>query len=364
MWQGQATRLRSQQVPDIVFAIPGDPDQRTGGYIYDRRLLQGLAELGWSVRPLRLPDGFPDPTPDVFEQSAKLLAGLPDGQLVLIDGLAFGAMPDVLGDHADRLALVALVHHPLGYETGVSPKRAQFLIESERRALRHARHILVTSVTTARTLVDAFDIAAPRICVALPGTDPAPIAQGSHSDTIQLMAVGTIVPRKNFVGLIDALAPWRGIAWELTIAGSPDRDPEEAGRLRVRIKETDLQGRIKLPGEVKRDALADLLDKSDLFVSSSHYEGFGMALAEAVARGLPVVAVAGGAVGDWMDPRGALLASPDELNAFSEALGRVLADPTLLSQLRTGALAARNRLPTWANCAAEADAMLRGAGAQ
>ena len=129
------SRRRCRGVPELAFAVPGDPDQRTGGYLYDRRLAAELPALGWEVRPLRLPERFPFPDPADLDETDRLLARLPDGLPVLVDGLAFGAMPEVAARHAARLRLVALVHHPLGYETGLAPDVAARLIERERAAL-------------------------------------------------------------------------------------------------------------------------------------------------------------------------------------------------------------------------------------
>ena len=348
-------------MPELVFAVPGDPHQRTGGYLYDRRLAAELAEFGWQITPLRLPDDFPAPSARSLAATDALLAALPDGKLVMIDGLALGAMPDLAERHGPRLPLVALVHHPLGYEAGLSVERADALIASERAALAHARRVLVTSSSTKSTLVAEFGVPAERIAAALPGTDPAPPADGSGGAGLAMLAIGQVLPRKDFPALIEALAPWRDYAWTLLIAGSMGRDPAEAARLRDAIDRHGFVDRVTLVGEVDADALAGLLHRTDLFVSSSRYEGFGMAIAEAVARGLPVVAVAGGAVAEWLDPKGAILVPPDRPEALSEALGKVVGDPDELSRLREGAAVTRQDLPTWQRCAQAASSLLHEA---
>ncbi|WP_235031377.1 glycosyltransferase family 4 protein [Geminicoccus flavidas] len=343
---------------EFAFAIPGDPDQRTGGYLYDRRLAAELPRQGWQVRPVRLPDGFPFPDAAELAATDRLLADLPDDMPVMVDGLAFGAMPEVAARHAARLRLVALVHHPLGYETGLSPQVAERLVESERAALGHARHVVVTSTTTAQTLATAFSVAEARLAVALPGTDPLPAAVGSGDAAPALLAVGSVLPRKDFPALVDALASLGDLPWRLVIAGSLTRDPFEADRLRATIRRHGLSERVTLAGEVAADELRALLHRSDLFVSSSRYEGFGMALAEAAAAGLPVVAVAGGAVADWMHPDAAVLVPPDRPDELALALSSVLAGPDRRHRLRTAALTARARLPDWAACAAAVAAAL------
>ena len=140
---------------EVVFAIPGDITLPTGGYAYDREVLALLPTMGIEVRHVELPGGFPDPSPDDLARTAAQIAATPSGTVLLIDGLAYGAMPAALIDGFDR-PIVALVHHPLCLEAGVAPERAETLRALETAALARAARVIVTSPTTARTLVDGF----------------------------------------------------------------------------------------------------------------------------------------------------------------------------------------------------------------
>ncbi len=77
----------------------------TGGYGYDRQIIAGLRELGWQVTVHSLDASFPFPTASALEQARSVFAGLPDDACVLVDGLAFGALPEVLAPHARRTAI-------------------------------------------------------------------------------------------------------------------------------------------------------------------------------------------------------------------------------------------------------------------
>ena len=103
---------------DLVVVAPGPIDSRTGGYEYDRRIIAGLRQRGWTVAVRELDASFPHPTPAARDDASRQLASLPDEAAVLIDGLAFGALPKEVEREASRLKMIALVHMPLAAATG------------------------------------------------------------------------------------------------------------------------------------------------------------------------------------------------------------------------------------------------------
>ena len=115
-----------------------------------------------------------------------------------------------------------------------------------------------------------------------------------------------------------------------------------------------------LTGELSAEALDAAYDGADLVVSSSRYEGFGMALAEALARGLPIVAADGGAVGSWLPVDAAVLVEPGDVDALAGALRGLLDDPERLGALGAGARRAREHLPRWSDTARAVATALRG----
>lgn len=342
----------------LVLAFPGDLETRTGGYVYDRRLALELEAQGWAVERLSLPAGFPFPSAPELAASARALAGLPEGSTVLIDGLALGAMPEIVAAEARRLDLVGLVHHPLCLETGLSPAQAEALRASEGQALKAVRHVIVTSPMTARTVAELWGIAAERITVALPGTEPAPLARGSGGPGVRMVYVASVTARKAHGLLVEALAGLEEHAWELACTGSLERDLPTVAALRAAIARTGLEERIRLLGEVDEAGLGELYATADLCVSASLYEGYGMAITEALARGLPVVAAAGGAVADTVPPEAGILVPPGDVAALRAALACFLSDPRCRARVIEGAHAARGRLPRWADTARAVGAAL------
>lgn len=333
-------------MPRLDFLIPGDPGTATGGYIYDRRIVQGLRRLGWDTQVQTLDGSFPRPTRQALDQARAVLARMPPGGLVMIDGLAMGAMPDVVAPEAQRLRLIALVHHPLAAETGLSEERARALRLSERRALETAFRVIATSRYTGGLLIE-LGVPAERIDVVEPGTDPAPLAQGAGSARLRLLCVATLTHRKGHAVLFEALGGLKDRDWRLTCAGSMDLNPETVAALRAQLERLGLSKRVALLGEVGEATLSELYARSDLFVLATRFEGYGMALAEALARGLPIVSTRTGAVSQTVPEGAGLLVPPNDPKSLAEALARIMADADLRLRLSEGARQAREGLPTW-----------------
>ncbi len=338
-------------MPEVVFAIPGDLATPTGGYRYDRRVIELLPEFGWNVRHLALPGDYPVPSRANLDETRRLLAATPADALLLIDGLAYGAMPLELIDQV-RCKIVALVHHPLALETGLKPERAEALSRSERAALARAVRVVVTSPSTADLLVRDFDVPANRISVAEPGTDPAPRARGG-SGPPRLLSVGSVTKRKGYDTLVAALALITDLAWESRIAGSLDRDPAATAALNDAIGCVGLDRRVRLLGTLDEQALAAEYDQALLFVLPSHFEGYGMAFAEALAHGLPVIGGMGGAVSATVPAEAGILVPPGDARALAEALRRLLADPSELARRSEAAWKHSQHLPRWRDTAAK-----------
>jgi len=317
------------------------------GYAYDRRMIAELGDLGWQIDLLNLGEGFPWPDEATRTTARTRLLAMPAGRTIVIDGLALGVLPETASQLAGRNPLLALVHHPLALEQGLSVERADALRASERAALAAVQGVVVTSAATARLVAADYGVPAGRITVARPGSDPAPLAQASQDGVVRLLSVGAVVPRKGFDVLIAALATLTDLSWRLTIAGDRTRDRDAAAQLDADIARHALGNRIAALGAVSPQRLAALYAEADVFVLASRFEGYGMAYAEALAHGLPVIGTSAGAIPDTVPPDAGLLVAPGDIPAFAQALRRVIGDAELRRRLADAARAAALRLPTW-----------------
>jgi glycosyltransferase involved in cell wall biosynthesis len=269
------------------------------------------------------------------------------GTPIVIDGLAFGVMPEIAAALRQDHPLVALVHHPLALESGIPAAEAEEFRRRERAALAQAHHVIVVSPSVAQRLAADFGVAPDKITVALPGNDVRPAARGSRDGSVALLAVGAVVRRKGYDVLVAALADLEDLHWRLTIAGDRTRAPAIVAALDDAIRRHALGRRITVAGAVSDQRLAELYAEADLFVLPSRFEGYGIAFAEAIAHGLPVIGTTAGAIPDTVPDDAGILLPPDDVAALAGALRRLIGDADARGRCAAAARAAAARLPTW-----------------
>lgn len=334
----------------VVFAIPGDIETRTGGYAYDRALLAGLRAQGVDVAHLPLGASFPEPTADDLSAAIAELSDLPADTIALVDALAYAVLPP---EALSMIAapLVALVHHPLADETGLSAKQRRAFEASEIAALAHASAVVTTSQTTADILTRRFAVPAEAITVALPGLDPAAFQQNRPVAPPSIVSVGTLIPRKGYDVLLGALSTLGDLMWTAHIVGSDARHPMLPAILRETAAEPPLAGRVHFHGELGVDAIRALFADATVFALASRNEGFGMVFAEAMAAGIPVVGCAAGAVPEVVPPEAGILVPIDDRNALARALRLMITDRPTRDRYAHAARKRAEALPSWPDSA-------------
>ncbi len=335
---------RSEPRP-LHFVVPGAIDQTTGGYIYDRRMVDGLRELGWRVLVHELAGRFPDPDAAARRSARDALARIGVGRAV-IDGLALLAF-DGLFDQGSRPPIMALVHHPLAREIGLDIQRRRRFADREPRLWRRLCGVIATSRATRREIL-AAGIQAARTIAVEPGMTLRRRQQlrPSHGVT-RLLAVGTLTPRKGHALLLAALAGLKHRSWRLLCLGSDARDRAHAARLRATVRARGLSRRVRFAGEAAPRRLERAYASAHLFALPSLHEGYGMAFAEALARGLPVVATRAGALVDLVPIRAGALVRPNDARGLRRVLRRLLDAPRRRHRMRLGALATARRFADW-----------------
>jgi glycosyltransferase involved in cell wall biosynthesis len=330
---------------EIAFVVPGRLSQLTGGYLFERHIVEGLRARGRLVRVIELSAQDPD-------AGSAALAGLAEGTRTVVDGLALAHLGDAVVPQMRRLRLVAFIHGPLARETDLSSAAARHAMLREARLLSRVRGIICPSRSTAAA-IEAYGVSLGRIAVVPPGTarpNRPPVVR--RGPVRALLCVANLVPRKGHAVLVEALARIRDLDWGLTCIGSLDRDPATARSIRSQISATGLGRHITLNGELPPHRVARAYQEADAFVLPSFHEGYGMVYAEAMVHGLPVIATTAGAIPETVPRQAGLLVPPGHPQALARALRRVIAEPAFAARLAAGSRAAGATLPGWSQATA------------
>jgi glycosyltransferase involved in cell wall biosynthesis len=315
-------------------------------------VIEGLRADGRPVGLLELMGEFPDADWTAKASATSVLGAMGDGTAICIDGLALPAFEDALPAAAERLDIIVLVHHALALETGLSADAAARYATLERKLLPLCRGVLCPSPRSAAD-VAAYGVPADRIAVVPPGTDRvADVAPPiERNGPVRLLTVATLTPRKGHRLLIEALAALDRRDWHLTVIGSLERDAETVSAVRALIAEHGLAPYIDLAGEWPPEELSTAYRAADLFVLPSFYEGYGMAYAEAMAHGLPVIGTDAGAIPETVPATAGILLPAGDRAALGAALDRMIGDGVLRRTYAAGARAAAADLIDWADTA-------------
>ncbi|MGH3317272.1 MAG: glycosyltransferase [Nocardioidaceae bacterium] len=313
----------------LRLVVPDNLDEPTGGNTYDLALADALRRSGDEVELRRC---APRDLGSVLRQ--------PWEGPTLVDGLLATPRPDAVA--AARVGV--LVHMPLALETGLPRDRAAELDRLERRALHEAERVVTTSHWTARYLREHYDVG--DVAVATPGVHPAPLVDGS--DPPLLVQLAALVPHKDQLTVVAALAQVSDLPWQARLAGPTDRDPAYATAVREAIRAAGLEDRVDIPGTMPRDAA---WAGANLAMLPSLVESFGLVVTEALARGVPAVVGAGGpeeALGlTETGERPGLVVPVGDPDALGGALRRWLTDERSRDAIRSAALARRVTLEPW-----------------
>ena len=318
----------------VHFVVPDgidDPARPSGGNSYDRRLANGLSSIGWSVHEHEVAGFWSDPDAASFGALGRVIEALPDGALVLLDGLIASTAPSVLVPHANRLRLVVLVHMPLADE-------------QEREVLSAAAAVIATSEWSRRRLLELYGLPPERLHAAEPGACAAELAGGSAAGEA-LLCVAAVTRLKGHDVLLDALETITDLSWRCECVGSLDREPEFAEALRRRSL-------VSFAGPRTGAELDESYAAADLVIVPSRAEAYGMVVTEALARGIPVVASDVGGVTEALGQGGngnrpGVLVPVDDPAALGSALRQWLTDHELRTRLRRAARERRESLPDW-----------------
>ena len=330
----------------VAFFVPGRIATISGGYGYDRAVVTGLRGLGHEVEVIELAGAHPVPDAAAMAAAQAAWAAMAADAVPVIDGLGLPAFAGLTEEFAAR-GVVGLIHHPTALEAGRAEPARDALKATERAMFPKLARVIVTSAPTGERVVAEFGVDPARLRVVAPGTAEAPRSPGSGGPGCEILAVGGLIPRKGYEVLIRSLARLFDLDWRLTIAGGP-LDGVHAHGLRALVEELGVAQRVVFAGEVVDAALEALWARTDLFALATEYEGYGMAIAEALKRGIPVAVTNGGAAAALTTAESGVVCEVGDVVTLSKALRRLIFDLPLRRNSAAEAWRIGQTLPDWA----------------
>ena len=329
----------SEAAAVVHFVVPDaidDPQRVSGGNTYDRHVRDGLRGIGWDVRMVPIVEGG--------LLAAQVLAELPDGALVFIDGLIAVRESVALAVQSPRLRMIVLAH----------------MVGAV--ALTWADRVIATSEWTRSELISRILVHPEDIVTAHPGADPATMTRVSPAGG-RLLCVGVVAPHKGQDVLIRALAHLTGVSdWTCTFVGSVTTAPDFVADLRRTVREAQLATRVNFAGTLEGAALDAAYGSADLVVVPSRTESFGMVIAEALARGIPVIASRVGGIPEAVSSSGAaMLVAADDSEALTTALREWWVSEAVRTELTAAAVEARATVRSWRSTVSRIESVLHEA---
>ncbi|HEX2729519.1 MAG TPA: glycosyltransferase family 4 protein [Rubrobacteraceae bacterium] len=347
----------------VAFVTVGDTGRRTGGYLYNARVIAGLRARGFEVEEI-----VAGGVSVVEQESAARVLGArlkPSAfDVIVVDALARVSVAPHLDRWRAECPVVAMVHELPSVAGGESVGGAAEDVIRERdyeEPLLRADGLISVS-DHGRRLLASRNVSPGRIQIVPPGFDrlDPPATVKASGEEVRALCVAQWIPRKGLLTLVDAWTRrWRPGA-VLELVGETDADPEYAARVRDAIAAAP-DTSIVVSGAVDDGTLSQAYAAADLFVLPSVYERYGMVYAEALSFGLPVIACGVGPVPDLVGKEAAALVPPADHGSLSEALGFLLEDPALRRRMSRAARRRAEDLPRWEDTVAVFEAVLRGA---
>jgi glycosyltransferase involved in cell wall biosynthesis len=331
----------------VAFITVGDTGRKTGGYLYNARVISGLRQRGLEIEEVVAGEA----SPEEQRTAASRFGSTFDPSrfdTIVVDALARIAVAPHLDRWLSWLPVVALVHELPSVASGMSGSETGARERDYENLLLRA-DLLVAVSDHGRNVLQSRGVFPGRIHVVPPGFDGVRTGDGSPArgdGPVRALSVAQWIPRKGILTLVEAwtLGERKGAVLELI--GETDADPDYTLLVRAAIDAAP-RDTIVVSGCVDDASLGASYAAADLFVLPSRYEGYGIVYAEALAFGLPIVACDAGPVPDIVGREAAILVKPDDKEALCAALDLLLGDPTLRAKMSATASHRASRLPRW-----------------
>jgi glycosyltransferase involved in cell wall biosynthesis len=295
----------------VRFHSRGSPEQISGGYLYNKYLIEYLRQAGIDISYHADPDD---------------LAHADPGDIVIVDSIVMAEMATRLLSVSADLILLMHVLPDLAKDELVGRDVLGSLCQRSR--------VVVTGRNTLETLRSVVVDAGLDVVKIEPGIREDWRAKARYADKAKLLlGVANYIPGKQILRMLGVLQQLRHLSWTMTLHGNPDLDPRYFTMVADRIKECGLSDRVDLLGAVPHEIINERMLEADLLVHFSRYESYSMVTAEAIACGLPVLSYRTGNYGVF-GQSGLVRYLEGVPMSEADSLAALIADERAYAQLR------------------------------
>lgn len=341
----------------VTLILYGSLETISGGFLYDRKLVQYLAQQGDEVQVVSLPwVAYPlglalNCSPALYRHLLEL-----DPEVILEDELAHPALFGLnrLLKRRHSIPIFTIVHHLRSSESRPAWQNHGYR-RVEKAYLQSVDGCIYNSRTT-RLEVEKVLESGKNGVVAYPGGDHFPrlpsarqiVARASAPGPLRILFVGNVISRKGLDLLLTGLAGLDSNDWVLTVVGALSSDPVYFRLIQGQIRRLNLENHITFTDSLADEALADYLRHCHIMAVPSRYEGFGIVYLEGMAFGLPALATTAGAAAELITHRqDGFLVSPADPAAITRCLEILLRDRDRLAAMGLAAQARFRAHPGW-----------------
>lgn len=332
---------------NIGLVIYGSLDTLSGGYLYDRKLVEYLRGQGDTVEIISLPwrNYAAHLTDNFWFRQPKHLDVLIEDEL---------NHPSLMAANAGKhfYPVVSLVHHLRCSE--LRPKWQNIFYRTvEKKYLQSADRFIFNSQTTKNAVNELMVNEMPSI-IAFPPTDrfgeilsEREIIERAKNLTLRILFLGSIIERKGLHTLLDALRLLPS-EFRLDVIGSLTTDCAYSNAMQAKVTVYGLQSTVHFHGAIDNQPLIELFKQAHIMVVPSSYEGFGIVYLEGMGLGLPAIGTTKGAASEIIsNGKNGYLIRPDDAETLAKHLSALAADRDLLAELSIHALMRFRKQPKW-----------------
>ena len=336
----------------VAKVIVGDIDNLTGGYLYEKKLVEYLRQQGHRADIVSIPN-LPYGLQFLANLWLPLYFLVRKYDVIIEDEMAHTAVClfNLWARYVTRTRIVAIVHMFSWIAAGgnwLGP-----LVRSIEKTMLSSADLIIANSRHTKEAAEKMGLPADAIAVVYPGLDTGLVRETTprHSDTMRLLFVGNWDPRKGLDTLVDALSLLENPGIVLDIVGEDSFHPRYAKRVRRSVAASGMENSIRFHGRVGRESITRFYSQADVFVLPSSYEPFGIVFAEAMSFGLPIVAADAGGIPELVEHEdNGLLVPPNDATALAAAIDRLSSNADLRERLGKRSYEKSRRLNTWDDC--------------